>query len=125
MTQLTNDPPDGSVQRRFAYEHPENLDRLDQQPEVGDDEDDNGGTPSNSEGRNTPSEGIDGEDLSSCGTSTRPRKRKRISLSVSAAFNQVSNQKGNDFWSLVDSWFLGCVQQSQLGSSWSSPGWTK
>ena len=37
----------------------------------------------------------------------------------------VSQTRGNDFWSMVEKWFTAHMQQDQLGTLWTMPGWTK
>jgi len=37
----------------------------------------------------------------------------------------MTQLKVGDFWSMVENWFTARTDASQLGSSWSMPGWTK
>lgn len=53
----------------------------------------------------------------SIGQPPRSKKRKRNP--------GTPTQRGHDFWSMVDKWFTARMQPGQLGTSWSSPGWTK
>jgi hypothetical protein len=101
------------MQRRFAYEHPLLLDR---EPEGEDEEEDD----SPSRGTNTPSESIEPDDISrppSSLSGAPRRKRKRVAPSVPLP------QKGTDFWSMVDQFFIACMRPQQLGIPWSSPKW--
>lgn len=52
--------------------------------------------------------------------SQRGKKRKRPNALI--AMPQI---KGNDFWSMVEKWFAARMQPDQLGTSWTTPGWTK
>ena len=121
--------PDFTVQRRFAHEHSQFLDRQWAEDEEYD--------PDNTGGTNTPSERVDLDNTSqssgTTSTTTRSRKRRRTSPhSRQASTPQLQTpplpvpfQKGSDFWTMVDKWFLTRMQADQLGTPWSSPGWIK
>lgn len=68
----------------------------------------------------SPAETEDGSRPSSAMSSShRGKKRKR----PNSLF--LVQPKGSDFWSMVDSWFTARMQPEQLGTSWTTPGWTK
>jgi hypothetical protein len=52
--------------------------------------------------------------------SQRGKKRKRPTALIVS-----QQQKGCDFWSMVEKWFAARMLPDQLGSSWTTPGWTK
>jgi hypothetical protein len=87
-----------TLQRRFAYKHPDLLDRAEDEDETSTvTTEDNGGI------------GVD----SSISESTR-KKQKHGHAGRTA--------KGEDFWSKVEMWFE--ARQKQWGDSWGSPGWS-
>ncbi|KAH8983088.1 hypothetical protein EDB86DRAFT_2834093 [Lactarius hatsudake] len=87
--------------RRFAMENPLILDQ------VGKDEiqEDDKETPSTSRSESTQPD-------------RNGKKRK-------CAGNSLPHLKGNNFWSMIEKWFASRMQQNRLGTSWTSPGWTK
>lgn len=94
-----------------------------------DDDDDHGGDDqgdgvgrSASARPESPAETEDGSRPSSAmsGISQRGKKRKRPT-----ALMIPQQQKGTDFWSMVEKWFAARMLPDQLGSSWTTPGWAK
>jgi hypothetical protein len=82
-------------QRRFAYENPDLLDRIE-------DEEDTPVLPSPDDVAEAPPS-----------SSVEPPKKKRKRGGRTA--------KGEDFWSQVEKWFE--ARKMQWGDSWGSPGW--
>lgn len=106
-------------------EHPQILDR------VADDKDDNdhdeqADTGSGSWGTSiqpdSPADTEDGSQPSSAMSTVSHRGKKHKHPN---ALMVVSQLKGSDFWSMVDKWFAARMQPDQLGTSWTTPGWTK
>jgi hypothetical protein len=89
------------LQRRFAYENPELLDRG---------EDDEEQTPATSP---SPDESIDDPMSSASSAASEPARKKRK--------RGGRTMRGQDFWSQVEKWFE--ARQKQWGDSWGTPGW--
>jgi len=85
-----------SLQRRFAYEHPDLLDRVE------DEEDSSSTVPADESGGDA-----------SIGEPARKKRRRGHAGRIT---------KGEDFWSKVEMWFE--ARQKQWGDSWGSPGWS-
>jgi hypothetical protein len=102
-------------------EHPYILDRV-AEDDDNDDEQIDGPSRSASAQPDSPAETDDSSRPSSAmsGLSQRGKKRKRP-----AALQVVPLLKGGDFWSMVEKWFAARMQPDQLGTSWTTPGWTK
>ncbi|KAH8979353.1 hypothetical protein EDB92DRAFT_1821066 [Lactarius akahatsu] len=81
-------------------------------------------TPSTSRSESTqpdiPDEDISRPSSAMSGTTSQHNGKKR-----KRAGNSLPHLKGNDFWSMVEKWFASHMQQNRLGTSWTSPGWTK
>ncbi len=101
-------------------EHPHILDRVAEDDDQDDDQAD-GVNQSASAGLDSPIETEDGSRPSSSMSSvSRGKKRRRHNLQMVGA-----QLKGNDFWSMVEKWFAARMQTDQLGTSWTTSGWTK
>ena len=109
------------IQRRFALEHPQLLDR------VADDDDDNDDAGDGMSRASTQPDIPDSEESSRPSSamssiSHRGNGKRRKNNPPPAP---TPAPRGADFWSMVDKWFAARMQPDQLGISWSSPGWVK
>ncbi|KAH9167787.1 hypothetical protein EDB89DRAFT_2074537 [Lactarius sanguifluus] len=106
--------------RRFAMENPLVLDR------AGEDEcqEDDKETPNTSRSGSAQPDGVD-EDISRPSSAMSGTTSQRNGKKRKRTGNSLPHLKGNDFWSMVEKWFASRMQQNRLGTSWSSPGWTK
>ena len=107
------------TQRRFAFEHPQLLDR------VADDDDDNDDAADGHSCASTQPEAPESEEGSqpSSTMSSISQRGKRCKNNPLPA--PVPAPKGADFWSMVNKWFAARTQPDQLGVSWTTPGWIK
>ncbi|KAH9009159.1 hypothetical protein EDB84DRAFT_1571438 [Lactarius hengduanensis] len=107
--------------RRFAMENPLILDRAGEDEFQEDDEE----TPSTSRSGSAQPDGGPDEDISRPSSAMSGTTSQRNGKKRKRTGNALPHLKGNDFWSMVEKWFASRMQQNRLGTSWTSPGWTK
>ncbi|KAI9428350.1 hypothetical protein H4582DRAFT_2092518 [Lactarius indigo] len=109
--------------RRFALENPQLLDRVGEDKDKDNDNQTNQGDDTS---RST-SSAVDGDtgvgSRPSSAMSIGPPRGKKCKRTGTPGTPTPPQQKGNDFWSMVDKWFTAHIQK--LGTPWSSPGWTR
>ncbi|KAH9035351.1 hypothetical protein EDB85DRAFT_2143788 [Lactarius pseudohatsudake] len=115
--------------RRFASENPQLLDWVGEEDATArDDEDDDDNQASLGDDTSwSTNNAVDGDtrvgSRPSSAMSIGPPRGKKHKRTGTPGTPTPPQQKGNDFWSMVNKWFTARIQR--LGTPWSSPGWTR